>query len=134
MATARRVEEAKQNGQSTDGIAQEVGHYFRHVKDIHTDDGKKMLSVFCRENLNSCWRFMTQEENIKLGGVNVPNIMSATLKTVLALVFRWVRTYDMAEGGYSELLEWVKSKTGKYIQVTGWSSRSQLDLTRFADL
>lgn len=122
LATARRVEEAKQNGQSTDGIAQEVGHYFRHVKDIRTDDGKKMLSVFCRENLNKCWRFMTQEENIKLGGVNVPNIMSATLKTVLALVFRWVRTYDMAEGGYSELLEWVKSKTGKYIQVTGWSS------------
>jgi len=118
LATARRIDDAKQNGQPTENIAQETAHTFRHIKDVKG----KMLPVYCRENLNKCWRFMTAEENIKLGGVNVPSIMNADLKTVLALVFRWVRTYDMANGGYSELLEWVKSKTGKYITVTGWSS------------
>ncbi len=54
-------------------------------------------------------------------------VMSGDQGTILAVIFRWVKSYDMADG-YSELLEWVKSKTGTYIQVTGWSSRCSCEL------
>ena len=47
--------------------------------------------------------------------------MGAVERDVLALIFRWVRTYDLVDG-YSELLQWVKSKTGTYAKVTQWAT------------
>eukprot|EP00656_Telonema_subtile_P038775 TRINITY_DN43957_c0_g1_i2.p1 TRINITY_DN43957_c0_g1~~TRINITY_DN43957_c0_g1_i2.p1 ORF type:complete len:660 (+),score=208.67 TRINITY_DN43957_c0_g1_i2:77-2056(+) len=125
LATARRAEKATEAGQSTDGLGAQVHKEIGRIKDLPI---QKMLPVFRRDNLNKCWSFMTKKENIKLGGVNVPSVMSGDQGTILAVIFRWVKSYDMADG-YSELLEWVKSKTGTYIQVTGWSSSFNNGLT-----
>merc|ERR1711957_710502 len=70
----------------------------------------KKLKVFWNENMRICWEFM-RVNKITLGGVNFISIMGGrSMKTVLALVWRWIQRYDMATG-VNELLQWVNDHT-----------------------
>jgi hypothetical protein len=122
LASGKRIADAESAGQTPDpDIGKNVAHEIGRIRDL---EPAKMLPVYRRDNLNKCWKFMSKSEKISLGGINVPSIMSASESVVLALVFRWIKNYDLAEG-YSELLEWVKSKTGNYTTVSSWSTSFQ---------
>jgi len=122
LASGKRIQEAEQAGVApSPTIGSDVAREIGRIKDLPAE---KMLPVFRRDNLNKCWKFMTKTEKISLGGINVPSVMGAAESVVLALIFRWIKNYDLAEG-YSELLEWVKSKTGKYATVSSWSTSFQ---------
>eukprot|EP00658_Telonema_sp_P-2_P009805 TRINITY_DN1364_c0_g1_i1.p1 TRINITY_DN1364_c0_g1~~TRINITY_DN1364_c0_g1_i1.p1 ORF type:complete len:620 (+),score=193.95 TRINITY_DN1364_c0_g1_i1:216-2075(+) len=119
LSTGRRMGEAKDQNLSTDGIMHQVDKELGSIKETGGDDN--MLALYRQTNLRACWNFMQNHEGIKLGGVNPQSVQGEHLGTVLALIFRWVRKYDLVDG-YGPLLEWVKSKTGTYIEVQGFSS------------
>jgi len=68
------------------------------------------IKPFWNNNHSKCWEFMLRNK-ITLGGVNFITIMGGrSIKTVLALVWRWIQRYDMATG-VNELLTWVNDHT-----------------------
>eukprot|EP00658_Telonema_sp_P-2_P028088 TRINITY_DN21595_c0_g1_i1.p1 TRINITY_DN21595_c0_g1~~TRINITY_DN21595_c0_g1_i1.p1 ORF type:complete len:575 (-),score=204.85 TRINITY_DN21595_c0_g1_i1:222-1946(-) len=65
-------------------------------------------------NLQTCWRWMQEEEGIDLGGINVSNALQGVEKVWLALIWRFILKYDLDGddgGAVTALLEWVQPRT-----------------------
>jgi hypothetical protein len=90
------------------------------------------LKVFWTENLRICWRHM-RSKNIDLGGINTTTIIGGQhLGTVLALIWRWIKKYDMVDGS-GELLRWCQEHTGTHATVENFTN-SWADGVAFLEL
>jgi hypothetical protein len=99
----------------------ESGKQQKEVKLSGIHRNPRKLKLFWTENLRISWNYMRKECKIDLNAVNYQSVMNGHPGTILALIWRWIQIYDIADG-VKELLRWVQAHTGTHITVTDFTN------------
>jgi len=118
----QKLVNAGSNTMSVDNMKEEMKNGVVLVSILEQLTGKRIPGInrnpkhtmTVMANLQSCWKWLEDEEGVDMGGINVSNAMKGQEKVWLSLIWRFILKYDLDGddgGAVTSLLEWVQPRT-----------------------